>query len=772
MNITCRYVILRGLLVMSLTSWPVIAGQSTDPLESAVALLDSGDIPAAEGLLKAAAKEASNNGNILEEAVARKWLGVALARSGMARMDEATRELQTSVTLLAPLAGKGNRETDAQMGFVLFDLAEALRTRAEMQLREQRMSGMDPAVYFTLVRDCVAPAETAIEKALVFYPSERISDLEHARGELALLLARLKVTFISSDDATAGYQQAIDLFRSAMRTEQSKTDAARNDVIISAAIRVVEIKRELATLGKDSKARQAAATAAIEELDSVERYATDHKEGGGYLLYLKALCMMEAAGKSIPTETAKLIEADLLKAADLVETMRSKLAAKPVFEKSSSFFSTRTHVYEALCKLYALNNQPENMLASIERMKARALRDILPAFTAQELDVLVLKQRLRQDNAGLVEFFLGPECAWAIWVSPGASTEILELPIDGQTLMGEMRKTGKEFAKSRDRRAWMRMVTGTMRASELNTMKEGFQSANRLYKLLLKPVVERASAEGLKRLYVVPHHAMNYLSLYSLVTDINETNLLASQFYVESGLPITCLPSASLISHIRSDMDVNHGTNAVFSRSDFRSIKPTYPADLEGTIPESKMVVEIASAKAFSDAEATEAKLRELKGPLELLYFATHGVLDVGRPLDSYILLAATDMENSSLDGRLTVGELMQDLRGALQANLVVLSACHTNEGETSPASGDDLTALSRGFMVAGARSVLATQWEASDATFPAIMRHFLTAWIEQKRPKDEALAFALRQFLATNDFPVWRHPHFWGPVILLGEAR
>ena len=82
------------------------------------------------------------------------------------------------------------------------------------------------------------------------------------------------------------------------------------------------------------------------------------------------------------------------------------------------------------------------------------------------------------------------------------------------------------------------------------------------------------------------------------------------------------------------------------------------------------------------------------------------------------------------------------------------------------------MAALSRGFMTAGARSVLATQWEASDSTFPTIMELFLRAWVQQGVAKDEAVGTALRGFLATNDFPIWRHPHFWGAVVLVGAAE
>jgi CHAT domain-containing protein len=751
---------------------PAFGENATSSVQTAVALLDAGDLPAAERLLKTSVHDATTAGHLVDEAVARKWLGVTLARSGTARTTEATNELWKAVALLEPLAVGSDATARSELGFALFDLSETLRGCAEISLREQRVGGLNPSAYFKLVHDFVSPAEDALGKASPFYPPDRAADLVYGRAELALILARLQFTFLPGSPMTESYDRAIGMFRDAIKAGQIQGVKARNDLIISATIRIAEIRQELAGQNANPTARQSAAALAVKELAGVQPLATDKAEIAGYLLYLKALCMMDAGGTNIAPDKAQMIEADLLKAADLVEDMRGKLAGQASFEVVGSFFSQRTYVYEALGRLYAGTHQAEKMLAAIERMKARAFRDILATSGGSVFDLHVLRQHLRQDKAGLVEFFYGPERAWAVWVPPDAPVEIIALPIDGQALVLEMRKVNREFANSRDRRGWMRMFNGNMRQGEMDVMKDGYHAANRLYELLLRPLEQRAQAAKVTRLYVVPHHVMNYLSFDALVTVVNETNLLASTFYVEHGMPLTCLPSATVLSDIGSSTGLTGGGKYVFARSDFHSIKPTFPADLEGTIPESKMVAEMTSASVFREAEASESRLKGLRGPFSLLYFATHGILDARHPLDSYILLAASDQDTASLDGRLTIRTLLTELRGKLQANLVVLSACHTNEGETSPASGDDLSALSRGFMVAGAHSVLATQWEASDDTFPKIMGNFLEAWAKQGQPKDEALASALRQFLAKNDFPVWRHPHFWGSVVLLGEAK
>ena len=758
------------LLVLLMACLPVFAGNSTNSVQSAVALLNSGNLPGAERILTATVAETVARGHRLDEAIARKWLGVALARSGVSRLNEATNELSRAGELLKPLADKGDPEAREQMGMVLFDQSETLRTYAESQMREQRLAGVSASMYFGLVRDFVSPAEAAIEKAKDYYPKGKSADIEYARGELALLLARLSETFMPDSDTTSGYERSINCFRKARLLEQANGKDARNDVIISAAIRIAEIKRELV---RNSKAdvRQVAFGEALKELAAVRDLPTDQAEIASHLIYTRAVCRLEKDGTP-SSEQAKEIETDLLKAADLVETMRGKFKGGTTFENSGSFFSQRTHVYEALCRLYAATKQPEKMLAAIEKMKARAFRDILATASGPNFDLPALQKHLRQDKAGLVEYFYGPEHAWAFWVPPDSAVETIDLPINGQDLVLEMQKVSSEFAKSRDGRGWMRMCNGNMRQGEMVTMREGFHAANRLYELLLRLLEQKANAAKVVRLYVVPHHVMNYLSFNSLVTEVNETNLLSSKFYVESGLPVTYLPSAAVLSEIGSIADVAGGSNYVFARGDFHSIKPNFPADLTGTLPEAKMVAKIASASAFYEADASEFRLRSLSGSLNLIYFATHGILDKELPLNSAILLAATDEEKTSLDGRVKVGELLTDFRGKLQANLVVLSACHTNEGEPTPASGDDLTALSRGFMVAGGRSILATQWEASDATFPEIMGFFLDGWMKQRQSKDKALNSALRQFLVKNDFPIWRHPHFWAPVVLMGEAK
>ena len=150
--------------------------------------------------------------------------------------------------------------------------------------------------------------------------------------------------------------------------------------------------------------------------------------------------------------------------------------------------------------------------------------------------------------------------------------------------------------------------------------------------------------------------------------------------------------------------------------------------------------------------------------PYSIVHIASHAHLDRNSPLDSYVVLAASKTE----DGKVKVRELLTRYQGRMQVGLLVLSACDTNRGETSIQPGDDIAALSNAFMVAGADNVIATQWPASDSSFPRIMALFYDK-LCQGEPLDTALSQAQKTFLGQNHGAM-RFPIFWANIVLNGK--
>src|SRR5216117_3896810 len=106
-----------------------------------------------------------------------------------------------------------------------------------------------------------------------------------------------------------------------------------------------------------------------------------------------------------------------------------------------------------------------------------------------------------------------------------------------------------------------------------------------------------------------------------------------------------------------------------------------------------------------------------------------------------------------------------------LAAHLVVLSACQTGLGSGALAdvpAGDDWVGLTRAFLHAGARHVVATLWPVDDWATAELMERFYGVGDVAADPA-RALAEAQRALLAA---PATRHPFYWAGFESVGGAR
>lgn len=201
-------------------------------------------------------------------------------------------------------------------------------------------------------------------------------------------------------------------------------------------------------------------------------------------------------------------------------------------------------------------------------------------------------------------------------------------------------------------------------------------------------------------------------------------------------------------------------------------------APLPGTARETRAIArafgqESETAMAVMQGlDATEAALREALPGKRYLHLATHGWVDARRnALFASLVLTPPPGETSDLanDGFLQLHEIY-DL--PLQATeLAVLSACETNLGMA--VEGEGVFALSRGFLAAGARRVVASQWAVNDASTAVLIGAFFEAVVEAERagvPVDYARALrdAKRRVRQESN---WQNPYFWAPFILIGTS-
>lgn len=147
---------------------------------------------------------------------------------------------------------------------------------------------------------------------------------------------------------------------------------------------------------------------------------------------------------------------------------------------------------------------------------------------------------------------------------------------------------------------------------------------------------------------------------------------------------------------------------------------------------------------------ATLANIRTNIKEADVLHLACHGKFRLDNPNFS-----ALNLFNENLT--------VKDARSLhLQNKLVVLSACET--GLNKIVSGEELFGLTRGFLYAGAGSLVLSLWTVSDKSTSDFMYHFYSELLEGNNP-GKSLRNSQLQLLEKN-----KHPYFWAPFIFIGH--
>ena len=306
---------------------------------------------------------------------------------------------------------------------------------------------------------------------------------------------------------------------------------------------------------------------------------------------------------------------------------------------------------------------------------------------------------------------------------------------------------------------------------------ESYSFSNALYNELFKKWHEKYKANKLERIYLMPNHYLNYLPFAALVVKQDGGNIFKARYVAHEGVPICYLVALpNLSADEKPEFESNR--NIVLSRSDYSKAayyyenverNPDIPKgtvlNLPGAAEEGRRIARLLSVAHddfLVDDNATEFNLlSRIKDGAGIVHIASHAHLVKDNPMKSYVVFR----EGCGEDGKVTVDELLNRYRGKIKAGLLVLSACNTNRGEDNVKPGDDIAALSNAFLVSGARNVVATQWPASDNSFPLIMSFFYNG-VVNKISSDKALANALQTYLEEKKDTIMNYPVFWGNIV------
>jgi len=460
---------------------------------------------------------------------------------------------------------------------------------------------------------------------------------------------------------------------------------------------------------------------------------------------------------------------------DIIEEQRSTINTEA---SKIGFVGDKQKVYSRLIGVLFAEGRFSEAFEYVERSKSRALVDLLATKrdfavkagdekqvlslleTREKAETQVLAQDLSPERSSTRSVIVtakrqlrdqSPELASLISVTSRSSSELQSLVPAGEALV-EYYYSERDmlaFVLTRDGMKAMRL-SGDGLVEEVRRFRAYLENpsagddlsiAQSLYRRLIAPLED--SLRG-RHLIIVPHGVLHYLPFNALHD--------GKGFLIDS-YGIRILPSASVMEYLRAGASPKPRDILALGNPDLGD--PRY--DLVHAQEEAQAVARTRSqSTVLLRKNATETAFRKFGSGFRYVHFATHGQFDSDAPLRSALLLAG-DSEN---DGRLSVDKLYS-MR--MDADLVTLSACETGLGKV--ASGDDVVGLTRGFLYAGSRSVVASLWKVDDLATAQLMTDFYEGL--KKTGKREALRAA-----QLNTKRKYSHPYYWASFQLTGNAH
>jgi len=312
--------------------------------------------------------------------------------------------------------------------------------------------------------------------------------------------------------------------------------------------------------------------------------------------------------------------------------------------------------------------------------------------------------------------------------------------------------------------------------AEIREKRDGAEISKQLFTILVKPVRESAQAT---RLVVVPDGVLNLLPFDALLGEDGQFLIRSREItYAPSGTILITLHRAAKQPAPRLALAVG---DVVYENQGDASRRLPKPASLSARVergiadlsgmalhdlPQTREEVEQIDKIIGHDSmvllgkDATETAFK--KEPLDqfrILHLAVHGFADTQYPERSALVLG----KDSTDDGLLQVREI---IRLKLNAQLATLSACDTGIGKLQGEEG--ISNLAEAFLVAGARSVVASLWSADDTSASSLMEHFY-----QRLATGETVSSALRnaKLDMLSRFGSDLNPYYWAAFISVGAT-
>ena len=282
--------------------------------------------------------------------------------------------------------------------------------------------------------------------------------------------------------------------------------------------------------------------------------------------------------------------------------------------------------------------------------------------------------------------------------------------------------------------------------------------AKKLFQLLIDPVQD--SLKG-NKLIIVPDQQLFFAPFSSFVDE--DDRFLTSKYSIQ----IT--PSLhTLKASVQRGDESNFGFALFIGNPTVGKIslngKEFTPVSLPGASKEVEYLANLFHATPLLERKARKQVVMQLLGQASIIHIAAHG-----EPTSGEIMLApdsSNDQSSSAVDESDSYLLKQRDITSiSVQARLVVLCCCYTGQGKVS---SEGVVGITRSFLAAGARSVLATLWPIDDQATREFMETFYSDLCEET-----SVCEALRRTIVlfqNHEKSEYRSNRIWAPFTIYGE--
>ena len=446
---------------------------------------------------------------------------------------------------------------------------------------------------------------------------------------------------------------------------------------------------------------------------------------------------------------------DKAKAFEIIESARGRVLLDSLrYPRSSASSSESSQSIAQITALQRALLQKQMKNAEARKVLARldAAYDQLGTVSSEENrdEIKVLRgspvplssfSRSLDPGTVFVEYILDRDASFAFQVSASGDAEVHRLP---------------------PRAHIEKLVSAYI--SDLKAKRDSTEKAKLLFAELLQPVLHRQY----KSIILVPDGALHLLPFQSLQDE--------GKKYLAEQVSTSFAPSATVLSVIRktgqsSAQGVFLGlayssTNAIDTSStrDLSELRGANIRPLQFSAEEI-MQADTALGRQGVLLEGERASESDLKhqdlNEFRVIHLAAHAFGDQVEPDRSGIVL---------YPGAKTEDGLWQarEIRATkFRADLVVLSACETGTGRLVGEEG--IMNLARAFLAAGAKSVVASQWDIDDRSTATLMESYYRQ-LAAGETVQEALRLAQVEFI--QNYGSKASPYYWAGFSVYGDGR